>query len=40
MRPLAAPWLSTQIVRDHMTLWQERMSETELAELRKLLGLR
>jgi len=40
MRPLAAPWLSPQIIRDHMTLWEGRLSDADMAEVRTLLKQR
>ncbi len=37
MRPLVLPWLSSQVVRDVVTLWEGRLSRAELAEVRALL---
>jgi hypothetical protein len=37
MRPLVIPWLNSRIVREYMGLWESRLSEADLEEVRQLL---
>ena len=37
MRPLVVPWINSRIVCEYMGLWEFRLSDADLEEVRRLL---